>query len=603
MAAVAGNEARALYLVVEKILAEHEQLPEDWPVHGDTGYRFAALVNGLFVHGGNERAVVAAWRAFTGDTLDFDELVYRCKKLIIETSLYSELSWLMHALHRLTAANRRRRDFTRNRLRAALAEVAAAFPVYRTYLRAGEPASAMDRQHIDWAVAAAKRRLGGAEATVVDHLREMLLGEGEATHADPGQRARFLARWQQFTAPVMAKAMEDTAFYRYLPLVSLNDVGADPRSFGLSPAAFHAANQARLKHRPHCLLGSSTHDSKRGEDVRARIDVISEAPELWQESLQRMSGWAELYLAEGDKGAQPSRNDIWLLFQTLVGIWPAQAPDEAEREDIRRRIHAYMLKAVREAKRETNWTCPVQAYEDALARYIDGVLRSGPNPFADELQRLVERIAPAGFRNSLAMLALKMTAPGVPDIYQGCERWNFSLVDPDNRRPVDFARLAEDLQAMQQWQSGGELPASRWDELHRGIADGRLKQYLTWRLLQLRRERESLFRNGSYTQVALEGPAAEHAVAYVRQDGGESLLVVAARLTYTLCEGDESRWSPALWRGTRLLWPDTVRYPENWRHALTGRALPASEDGTDLETLFAGAAGLPFALLLSGATP
>ncbi len=274
-AEVAGREPRALFLVIEKILAEHEPLSHHWPIHGDTGYRFVNLVNALFVDTRRVGELDRSYRDFTGEHEDFPEVAYQCKRLIIGTSLFSELNWLVEAIHRITRANRRRCDFTRNRLRLALAEIAAGFPVYRTYLRVGEPASPADRRHIDWAVASAKRRLGGSEAGVLDHVREVLLGEGEAADVPPEQRARFLARWQQFTAPVMAKAVEDTAFYRYLRLTSLNEVGGEPSSYGISVAAFHGANQARARHRPHCLLATSTHDSKRGEDLRARIDAVS----------------------------------------------------------------------------------------------------------------------------------------------------------------------------------------------------------------------------------------------------------------------------------------------------------------------------------------
>lgn len=601
-AAVGGREPRALYLLVEKILAEHESLPEGWPVHGDTGYRFGALVNGLFVDGRREEELLALWRGYTGERLEFDEVVYRCKKLIIDTSLFSELNWLTQALHQLTRANRRRCDFTRNRLRVALAEVAAAFPVYRTYLRPGEDPQPMDRQHIDWAIAAAKRRLGGAEATVLDHLREVLLGEGEAASMDESLRQRFAARWQQFTAPVMAKAVEDTAFYRYLPLVSLNEVGGDPRSFGVSVAAFHGANQARLRHRPHCLLGGSTHDSKRSEDLRARIDVLSEDPALWRESLERMSSWGELYLTETDKGTAPSRNDIWLLFQTLAGLWPALPPGDAERDSLRGRVQAYMLKAVREAKVHTSWTCPDSAYEEALARYVDAVMRAGtPNPFADELQRMAQRIAPFGFRNSLAMLALKCTVPGVPDVYQGCEQWNFSLVDPDNRRPVDFARLAREHESLL------ALYENRWPApqalapLVEHLADGRIKHLATWRLLQLRRRWPQVFRDGAYLPLPAEGAAADHAVAFARVHEEQVILVVAARLAYTLCEGDDARWSPALWQGTRLRWnadPAGPRRVRRWRNWISGDPLQADSQGADLAAIFQTAAGLPFAVLV-----
>jgi (1->4)-alpha-D-glucan 1-alpha-D-glucosylmutase len=605
-AAVAGHEPRALYLVVEKILAEHESLPDGWPVHGDTGYRFAGVVNGLFVDGKREEEVDRLYRMFTGIDDSFDEIVYRCKKLIIYTSLFSELGWLTDAVHRITRANRRTCDFTRTRLRVALAEVAAAFPVYRTYLRGDEPPSANDRQHIDWAVAAAKRRLGGAEAAVLDHLRNVLLNEGEAAGADPAQRARFIARWQQFTAPVMAKAVEDTAFYRFVRLASLNEVGSDPRRFGMSPAAFHAANQSRARFRPHAMLASSTHDSKRGEDLRARIDVLSEDPPLWDDSLQRWTGWGDRYLTHTPEGIAPSRNDIWLLFQTLAGFWPARPPNEAQREELRQRLQAYMLKAVREAKVHTNWTCPVPAYEDALARYVDALLRPGqPNPFVDDLDRLTATLAPFGFRNSLCQLAIKLTAPGVPDIYQGCEQWNFSLVDPDNRRPVDFEGLAVQLEGLRDLYQEGWPTDTDWQELNREIGDGRLKQLVTWRLLQLRAAHPDLLRDGAYLPLAVGGDAAEHAVAYARHREGQVVLVIGARLTYTLCEGDSGRWGRAVWRNTHLSL-ETEHAPLNrgsrWRDWITGREFEVARSGgasLSLAEVFDGAGALPFAVLIS----
>ncbi len=609
-AEVGGHQPRALYLVVEKIQAEHEPLPEDWPVHGDTGYRFGSLVNGLFVESRNENALLAAYHAFTDAPTDFERILHDCKRLIIETSLYSELNWLAHALHRLTRTNRRRADFTRNRLRWALAEVAAAFPVYRTYLRVDEPASPMDRRHIDWAIAAAQRRLGSSEATVLEHLREVLLGEGEAASLPREERRRFLARWQQFTAPVTAKAMEDTAFYRYMPLLSLNEVGGEPRSFGVSVAAFHFANQARQRSRPHCLLGTSTHDSKRGEDLRARINVLSEMPAQWEDCLLRLGNWARLYATRTREHSWPTGNDLWLLFQTLVGLWPAEPPDDAAREDLRQRVQAYMRKAVREAKQNTSWVCPDSAYEEAVERYVDGVLRAGqPSPFADELQKITARIAPFGFRNSLAQVALKFTVPGVPDVYQGCEQWNFSLVDPDNRRPVDYARLTRDLAEVQALYRDGHPSAAHWQALHAGVADGRIKQLVTWRLMQLRRERPDLFREGSYLPLAVEGPAAEHALAFARLHEREAILVVTARLTWTLCRGDDARWAPALWQGTHLRCGNegaALRRFGPWRNWLTGAEHALGDDDEaclDLTELFTGAGGLPFAVLVARHTP
>jgi len=589
------QEPRALYLVVEKILAEHENLPESWPVHGDTGYRFATVVNGLFVDSAREDEVDALYREFTKQTDSFDEIVYRCKKIIIYTALFSELRWLATAIHQITRANRRTCDFTRPRLRVALAEVAAAFPVYRTYLRADEAPGAIDRQHLDWAVAAAKRRLGSAEAAVLDHLRDVLLGEGEAQGADATQRARFIARWQQFTAPVMAKAMEDTAFYRYVRLVSLNEVGSDPRRFGLSPAAFHSANQTRLRFRPHSMLATSTHDSKRGEDLRARVNVLAEDPPLWGDSVRRFFHLAERYVTPTDAGPAPTHNDMWLLYQTLAGVWPATPPDDAERNELRQRVQAYMLKAIREAKKNTSWTSPVPEYEAAMERFVDALLRSGhPNPFTDELDRVTARVAPFGFHNSLSQLALKFTVPGVPDLYQGSEQWNFSLVDPDNRRPVDFDRLARTLQVLPP-----QADESAWRDMLATAGDGRVKLMATWKLMQLRRERQMLFECGGYTPLTVAGAPADHAVSFARQHEGDVVLVVAARLTYTLCGGELSNWSARVWRDARVdLDGDPVQHVALWRNALTGSRVSADNAKIELAQVFAGSGGLPFAVLV-----
>lgn len=594
---VQGQPQRALYVVVEKIMAEHEPLPADWQVHGGTGYRFATLANGVFVDSDAQERFDALYTGFTGDDRPFEEAARECKRLIIETALFSDLGWLVQTLAQITRADRQVCDFTRNQLRLALVEVAVRFPVYRTYVvPGGAPPSDIDRQHIAWAVGAARRHLGTAEGGVLAYLQGVLLGEDGAR---PELRARFVRRWQQFTAPVMAKAVEDTLFYRYVRLVSLNDVGAEPRRFGLSVAAFHQANQQRARHVPHGLLATSTHDSKRSEDVRARLNVLSELPEAWAEAVQALQEAGERFQAVVDDAPAPGAHDRWGLFQALVGIWPAQGCKAAERDALRERVQRYMVKAMREAKLQTNWLFPHQDYEAAAAQYIDKTLSS--ERFTGALQAFVQRIAPYGFRNSLAQLALKLTAPGVPDIYQGCEQWNFSLVDPDNRRPVDFAALAVHLSPVQALYAHGRWPdAAQWQALlgaGPAMPDA-AKLLTTWRLLQLRERHAAVFRDGIYLPLAIEGPAAVHALAFARIHEGTAVVVVCSRLMV--------RWTaehPGGWSDTCLALADAhpaLARPGRWTDTCTGQAHEGNAYlrlADVLGAVGAGGSRLPFAVL------
>lgn len=591
----AGGEPRALYLVVEKILADHEPLPPAWPVHGGTGYRFSSLVNGLLVDATAEAAFDHAYEAFTGDTSTYEQTVHACKMLVIDAAFASELDWLTETLHRITRSDRTTCDFTRHRLRIALAEVAAAFPVYRTYVGADAfEASETDRKHVAWALAAARRRLGLTEVALLQCLEPILLGEPGPAQA---LRDRFVERWQQFTSPVMAKSVEDTAFYRHVRLASLNDVGSEPRRFGVSTAAFHAANAQRARHRPHWLLATSTHDSKRSEDTRARLNVLSEMPAEWEDAVLALDAIGERFVSPlDDDVSAPSTRDRWTLFQALVGIWPAEGAASDERAELVGRTQQYMRKAMREAKRETNWLNPNEAYEAAVDSYIARVLAL--EGFVHRLESLVRDIAPLGFRNSLVQLALKMTVPGVPDIYQGCEQWNFRLVDPDNRQPVDFPALAASLERTRQTIGPDHWPTpAQWQALLPECPGGELKQLVTWRLLALRRAHPALFRDGIYLPLAVAGSAAEHVLAFARLQEGQVLVVAVARLLRGLARqgwGDAtlqmSAAHPSLAR--------TVR----WRNWMTGRTLTCTDEGIDAQTLFGdvGPQGgcLPFAVLV-----
>ena len=511
------------------------------------------------------------------------------------------MAWLVATLSKITQADRAVCDFTRNQLRVALVEVAALFPVYRTYVvPGGAPPSEADRQHIAWAISAARRRLGSAEGGVLAYLQAVLQGE---PGTEPGLRERFIRRWQQFTAPVMAKSIEDTLFYRYVRLVSLNDVGAEPRRFGVSVAAFHQGNLQRARHLPHELLATSTHDSKRSEDVRARLNVLSEMPDAWQDTVQALQAAGQRFEVEIDGQASPLPHDLWGLYQAMVGIWPPHATQVHERQELVQRIQRYKEKAMREAKLMSNWLFPNEAYEAAVRDYIEKTLST--ERFVAVLEDFVQRIAPHGFRNSLAQLALKLTAPGVPDIYQGCEVWNFSLVDPDNRRPVDLAELAASLPPLRGLYEGdGQFPSPA--DWHALLGDGPAmpggaKQLVTWRLLQLRRQMPALFRDALYLPLAVEGTAQAHALAFARIAGEQAIVVICARLLLGLGESG--------WGDTRVAvtsaHPALAR-PGRWRDWMTGYTLAnAAEHSLNdvLGDVGFGGARLPFAILVAQDTP
>jgi len=530
VAAQEGRPPRPLYVVVEKILAPHEQLPRDWAVHGTTGYRFVNVVGGLFVDTTARSRLDRTWRAFVGDEArDFDALAHDGRLLVMGASLAGELTVLATALHRLARADRRTRDFTQTSLRSALAEVVANFPVYRTYIVEGPRAD--DRRFIAWAVARARSRSSAADASVFHFIQDVLLGKPPADDRDD-LAAHYLAfsrRFQQFTSPVAAKGIEDTAFYRHHRLSALNEVGGEPDDFGITVRAFHGASRDRARSWPHTMLATSTHDTKRSEDVRARLVVLSEMPAAWRLSVRRWSRWNRSLHREVDGVSAPARNDEYLLYQTLVGTCPVEL-DERALAAYRERIDAYMRKVVREAKQRSGWVTPNQAYESALSQFVAGLLgRVDGNAFLDDLRGVAASLAWYGALNGIAMAAIKFTSPGVPDLYQGEEMIELALVDPDNRRPVDFAarnRALEAAQALAQ-QADFALPVR---QLLPQSVDGRAKLWTVWRALQLRRDQPKLFEHGDYRALAVQGTRAHHALAYARchQDG--LVVLVAGRL-------------------------------------------------------------------------
>jgi (1->4)-alpha-D-glucan 1-alpha-D-glucosylmutase len=538
---------RPTYVVVEKIVAPFENLPEEWAVHGTTGYRFANVVNGLFVDTAAEARLTRTYEAFIGDATGFEEVARRSRRLILRSALASELTVLTSRLARIARADRNTRDFTFTTLREGLTEVISAFPVYRTYV--DEHVRPEDRRYIEWAIARARNESRAADVSVFDFVRDALTCELPVRSPALGAAVRdFARRFQQLTSPVMAKGVEDTAFYVYNRLVSLNDVGGDPGEFGFPPARFHKASAHRARHWPHTMLATSTHDNKRSEDVRARIDVISEMVPRWRLLLRRWSRINAERKVEVDGLPAPSRNAEYLLYQTLLGSFPPDADDLAAYTE---RVVAYMTKASREAKERTSWANMNAAYEAATTQFVRALLEERPgNAFLEDLRATLGTVARIGFFNSLAMATVKLTSPGVPDIYQGNELWDFSLVDPDNRRPVDYERRRAMLSALERM---AEPPGPGLADMLANLQDGRAKLYVTWRLLQLRREREALFRDGGYTPVRAAGERSRHLIAFARRHGGQAVITVAPRLIAGLGVGPGAApCGAALWGDTRV---------------------------------------------------
>ena len=568
---------RPLYLVVEKILGVDETLP-DWPIEGTTGYDFLVMVNGLFVDSRNERAMNSVYETFSRLRVPYKEIAYRGKQLILRVSMASELNVLAHHLNQFAERNRHYRDFTLNSLNQAMREIIACFPVYRSYVNDREEVRPHDRRSIEYAVREAKRRNPNRPAAVYQFVRDLLLEKADALGDEERDAHRlFVGKFQQVTSPVTAKGIEDTALYIYNRLVSLNEVGGEPDRFGAPPGDVHVWMQTRAQRWPHALSATSTHDTKRSEDVRARINVLSELPGAWKQAIGR---WARLNRRARvtiDNESYPSRNEEYLLYQTLVGTWPLQAMTEEQEREYRTRIVEYMHKAMREAKVYTSWINPGEEHEAGMARFIEGVLSPDNIAFRKDFLEFEQRVAQYGIYNSLAQLAIKIGAPGVPDFYQGSELWDFSLVDPDNRRPVDYDRrraALADLDACLR-SSGPGTVATRLMESPR---DDRLKLFATTTLLRFRRHRSDLFASGSYAQLDTDGARRDHAFAFARAHDERHVVIVVPRLVAGLApDADVPPLGERVWGDTRIITP---RLPaDGYRNVFTDRCVAVTLDG------------------------
>ncbi len=627
-AQVRRSSAEPLYLIAEKILSAGEALPPDWAICGTTGYNFCNEVNGVFVEAGNARALRRIYRRITRQMATYDEVAYQCKKLITRTSLASELNVLAHALNQISEGNRRSRDFTLNSLREVLGEVVACFPVYRTYVNPSGWTQS-DRAVIETAVRRARRRNPALEPSAWDFLREVLLprqaseeGREEPDNGferrvsypppDPEEyrkRLHFAMRFQQYTAPVQAKGVEDTAFYRFNLLLSLNEVGGDPGRFGRSVAEFHESNRARLERWPLEMTSTATHDTKLGEDVRVRINVISELVDDWRRGVAK---WMRINAANRtklDAEPAPERNDEYRFYQVLLGTWPAdlsihETPAPLDTAYVSR-LREYMIKAIKEAKLRTSWINDNEAYDDAVAYFVERTL-AGPTSrrFLAAFHPFARRIAHLGMINSLSQLALKIASPGVPDFYQGTELWDLHLVDPDNRQPVDYEQRIKYLDDFRPWldqrppgdndtsvgqglrpadrepvptlQDGGcpsRLAAVR--DLLACWPDGRIKLLLTAIGLRLRRAHPGLFLKGEYLPLGADmAGVAGDVISFARRLNGDTLIVAVPRLVAKLVNlelpvGD-------VWRETRLVLPPDLA--GRYRNLVTGEVLEATAE-------------------------
>jgi (1->4)-alpha-D-glucan 1-alpha-D-glucosylmutase len=533
--AVRGGANEQFYVVVEKILADGETMPALPGVAGTTGYEWLNTISRLLVEQKGRTRLEALWRELAPDQADFDTVLGNAKRLILDTIMASEFNVLAQLLSRIAAGHYSTRDYSPDRLREALRLYVLEFPLYRTYVTAAG-CNARDREMIDRTVERARLRWQGTDADIFDFLRKVLsldlLREGRA-YSRP-RVCRFVLKMQQFTGPMAAKSLEDTALYRYHALLGLNEVGGHPTLPGLSVEEFHQRMTARVQHSPHGLTATATHDTKRGEDARTRILTLSEIPELWAEKVSQWQRWNRESAGITSRGRRsPSRAHEYMLYQALVGAWPTGADPQFVQ-----RMEDYAVKAAREGKLETSWHIPDEEYENNLRRFIRTILdESKSEAFIKSFVDVQRRAALLGALSSLTQLILKATIPGVPDFYQGTEQWDFSLVDPDNRRPVDFAMISE------MTKHGHALD---WAALGVRWPDGLIKARLTASLLRLRKELPEVFRNGTYYPVEVTGPDRNHVLAFVRE-AGKSRVVVAVGRHYGRITNNGERWPVRGW--------------------------------------------------------
>ncbi len=560
--ALASRAAREpVYIAVEKIVSGPEHLPSEWPVAGITGYDFLGMVNNLFVHPEGLKALTSVYAKIIGKEVNFYEIAYAQKKRVIEDLFAGEIRTLGLRLNGIAERYRHARDLSPQMLSRALLECTASMPVYRTYVRDFH-IGAHDTAVIEDAVASARRRNPSLSPACFDFVRQLLLLQLR----DDEEALRFVMRWQQLTGPVMAKGVEDTTFYLYNRLVSTNDVGGSPEAVSIQQ--FHSFNSERRQQWPGTMNATSTHDTKRSEDVRARINLLSEMPAEWEKYVNRWRRWNQSFT--GSDFAELDPNQEYLLYQTLVGAWPL---DDVITQDFVERIKNYMVKAAREAKVHTSWLHQRNEYEGKMLAFTEAILREGDgNRFLAHFRGFQKRLAYYGAISSLAQTLLKVVCPGTPDFYQGTTLWDFSLVDPDNRRPAQIAPRLELLQEFVHW--AGTVPARTITRLLECWMDGRLKAFVIFKSLQFRKDRQDLFENGEYIGLTGAGLAEEHTVAVARKRANEWVIGIVPRFVTGLSALEKMPLGRRTWKDAAIVLPDDA--PRRWRNVFTGEEIMAS---------------------------
>lgn len=562
------EQTGGVYVTVEKILAPTEELPQNWQTEGTSGYDSLHYINGVFCRTEHKKDMEKIYAGFTGVRIDYQDLLYHKKQLIIERYMTGDVDNLAHLMKRISSRDRDGWDITLYGLKRAIREVLAQFPIYRTYV-GPESFTETDRQYITEAVARAKLR--NPDLVIeLDYLQKFLLLQFR-DYLDAEQqkeRLHFVMRFQQFAGPLMAKGFEDTTLYVYNRLISLNEVGGEPFDFGVSLDQFHQFNLRQNEYWPHTMTASSTHDTKRSEDVRARINVLSEIPKEWE---TRVKIWRSMNRAKKKRirrRAVPDSNDEYFLYQTLLGTWPLESRAHST---FAQRIKDYTIKAIREAKVHTGWLKPHTDYEDAYLAFIEKVLDSAhKNEFLQDFLPFQKKIAHYGMLNSLSQAVLKITMPGVPDFYQGTELWSLTLVDPDNRRPVDFKKRKSLLEQIRR----NAANPSYLEKIKASPQDGRIKLFLTYRTLQIRRKLAAIFERGSYIPMSVEGKFKQHVIAFARNEGNSWTLTVAPRFLTGLVEEGQYPTGNEIWRDTHIVLPKDS--PGSWKEGITDCDLTVS---------------------------